>query len=263
MVLQGGQFTTLCMRAAGREVDDEILGRIPKLHEALDRVPDVVFDINVSSRNESPLVIRTVCYMQFKFETWVPLLGRILPTDTCRVTKIGCGIRLDCTLAGMKGLSWKRGRLSFVYLGDKAGYLGKMYVFDHIGKRYADMTPKQEKPGDVDSDDEEQIIEVTDMFLVQSTPSMDWWSRDVVFAREQVSDGWFSGTSTPLTETIAGFPAHIYKMSGLRVDVMVRGPLEPSREAEITEVCIFTVNHSLSANLSGHFNCTCRKSSVR
>jgi hypothetical protein len=81
--------------------DGEMRRRVPGLHAALGRLPDFV------------LLIR------FSFHTWVPLLGRLLPSDTAVVTKHGTGLRLDCTLAGMalSGLSWKRGRLSFIFPG--------------------------------------------------------------------------------------------------------------------------------------------------
>lgn len=188
--------------------DGDVMKRIPALHAALSRLPD--FELT----------------LKFTFQTWVPLLGRLLPSDTCIVTKVGSGLRLDCTLAGMalSGMAWKRGVLSYMFMGAQAGTRsGKWFVVDHIGKRFADMMPEQ---GEMTAADRAYSI---DSMLCSSWPSMDWWSREVAFTR--ATTGWIS--QRPLSERIAGFDADVYEMNGLQLRVDIRDPLAPGLERDI------------------------------
>lgn len=48
----------------------------------------------------------------------VPLLHRILPSDTCKIYKRGASIRLDTTLVDFADFKWERGDVSFLFNGD-------------------------------------------------------------------------------------------------------------------------------------------------
>ena len=48
------------------------------------------------------------CTMTWSFDSWIPLLGRMLPSDTYSIFKRGSSLRLDTTLLGMTGLRWER-----------------------------------------------------------------------------------------------------------------------------------------------------------
>eukprot|EP01112_Ceratiomyxa_fruticulosa_P016734 TRINITY_DN50_c0_g1_i10.p1 TRINITY_DN50_c0_g1~~TRINITY_DN50_c0_g1_i10.p1 ORF type:complete len:542 (-),score=119.50 TRINITY_DN50_c0_g1_i10:229-1854(-) len=69
-------------------------------------------------------------YMELKWEvhSWVPLVSRLCPNDCYKIWKRGADFRLDATLladnkkkyrkiTGMDKLQWKRGNMSFVFLG--------------------------------------------------------------------------------------------------------------------------------------------------
>lgn len=49
----------------------------------------------------------------------VPLVSRILPSDVCRLRKMGSNIRLDTTLVDFDDRRWVRGDLSIFFFGEK------------------------------------------------------------------------------------------------------------------------------------------------
>ena len=49
----------------------------------------------------------------------MPLLHRILPSDTCKIYKRGASIRLDTTLVDFADFKWERGDISFLFNGDQ------------------------------------------------------------------------------------------------------------------------------------------------
>lgn len=59
-------------------------------------------------------------YMELKwdFQSWVPLVSRILPSDICKIYKKGSSIRLDTTLVDFNDMRWERGDISFLFNGD-------------------------------------------------------------------------------------------------------------------------------------------------
>ncbi|CAG2057665.1 unnamed protein product, partial [Timema podura] len=58
-------------------------------------------------------------YMELKwdFQSWVPLVSRILPSDICHIHKRGSSIRLDTTLVDFNDMHWERGDISFLFTG--------------------------------------------------------------------------------------------------------------------------------------------------
>ncbi|XP_016113932.1 ankyrin repeat domain-containing protein 13C, partial [Sinocyclocheilus grahami] len=58
--------------------------------------------------------------LHWDFQSWVPLLSRILPSDACKIYKQGINIRLDTTLIDFTDMKCQRGDLSFIFCGDAA-----------------------------------------------------------------------------------------------------------------------------------------------
>lgn len=77
--------------------------RRPKLIEALSRIPDFEMDL------------------RWEFYSWVPIVKRFLPSDTCTLSKRGSSIRLDTTLVDFSDRSWQRGNITFIFKGAKSG----------------------------------------------------------------------------------------------------------------------------------------------
>ena len=49
----------------------------------------------------------------------VPLVSRILPSDTCRIYKKGAHIRVDTTLVDFSEMKWQKGDLTFLFNGNQ------------------------------------------------------------------------------------------------------------------------------------------------
>lgn len=64
-------------------------------------------------------------YMELKwdFQSWVPLVSRMLPSDVCKIHKCGSFIRLDTTLLDFTDMRWERGDLSFIFRGDMSPWV--------------------------------------------------------------------------------------------------------------------------------------------
>jgi len=75
--------------------------RRPQLVETLQNLQDFQMDI------------------KWEFHSWVPIISRWLPSDTCKISKKGCNIRLDTTLIEFTDMKWQRGDISFLFNGAK------------------------------------------------------------------------------------------------------------------------------------------------
>ena len=65
--------------------------------------------------------------IKWLFRSWIPLLSRYLPSDTCIFYKKGNCVRLDSTLLNFAQNSWKRGKITVLYNPLKFG--GENFVF--------------------------------------------------------------------------------------------------------------------------------------
>ncbi|VDM56559.1 unnamed protein product [Angiostrongylus costaricensis] len=56
-------------------------------------------------------------YLELKwdFQSWIPLLSRMLPSDVCQIYKKGTLLRMDTTLADFNERRWERGDISFLF----------------------------------------------------------------------------------------------------------------------------------------------------
>lgn len=56
-------------------------------------------------------------YMELRwdFQSWIPLVSRILPSDVCKIYKKGTKLRIDSTLVDFNEMKWVRGDISVIY----------------------------------------------------------------------------------------------------------------------------------------------------
>lgn len=90
--------------------------------EALEKLPDF----------EGEIYIRA--------HSWVPMVSKILPSDTIRIWKRGTQLRCDSALKGLDGIKWKHGRMSHILMGRESAQPGHAIVIDHEGKSFYDVT---------------------------------------------------------------------------------------------------------------------------
>jgi hypothetical protein len=139
--------------------------------------------------------------LKWEFQSWVPLVSRILPSDVCKIYKKGCCIRLDTTLVDFNDMKWERGDISFLFLGD-AKPAQSLLIFDNKLKIFQIIRPDEH---DMDIDEEVDLIMSNDIVAVQMS------TKPIIFNRSQT--GWLFKAER--SEMVGPFLAHFYSISGL------------------------------------------------
>ncbi|XP_019878764.1 ankyrin repeat domain-containing protein 13C isoform X2 [Aethina tumida] len=171
-------------RQQSREQMEE---RRPNLVEALNRIPDF--------------------YMELKwdFQSWVPLVSRILPSDICKIYKKGANIRLDTTLVDFSDMRWERGDISFIFNGTSESN-ESLTVLDNISKVYQRVRYEE---SEMEIEDEVDLLMSTDILAAQIS------TKSISFARAQ--SGWIFRDYKK--ETVAGqYESELYTVHGLMLE---------------------------------------------
>ncbi|KAF4021677.1 hypothetical protein G4228_013116 [Cervus hanglu yarkandensis] len=96
------QMITALLRKLKQQSRESVEEKRPRLLKALKELGDFYLELH------------------WDFQSWVPLLSRILPSDACKIYKQGINIRLDTTLIDFSDMKCQRGDLSFIFNGDAA-----------------------------------------------------------------------------------------------------------------------------------------------
>ncbi|XP_034035055.1 ankyrin repeat domain-containing protein 13C-A-like [Thalassophryne amazonica] len=94
------QMITALLRKLKQQSRESVEHKRPKLLKALKELGDFYLELH------------------WDFQSWVPLLSRILPSDACKIYKQGINIRLDTTLIDFTDMKCQRGNLSFIFNGN-------------------------------------------------------------------------------------------------------------------------------------------------
>uniref|UniRef100_A0A3Q1ENK3 Ankyrin repeat domain 13C n=1 Tax=Acanthochromis polyacanthus TaxID=80966 RepID=A0A3Q1ENK3_9TELE len=94
------QMITALLRKLKQQSRESVEDKRPKLLKALKELGDFYLELH------------------WDFQSWVPLLSRILPSDACKIYKQGINIRLDTTLIDFTDMKCQRGDLSFIFNGN-------------------------------------------------------------------------------------------------------------------------------------------------
>ncbi|KAF6025315.1 hypothetical protein EB796_016370 [Bugula neritina] len=140
--------------------------------------------------------------LKWEFHSWVPLVSRFLPCDTCHIYKKGCHIRMDTTLIDFKDMRWERGNLSFLFDGTKLG-TQSLLVMDHKQKVFQWI-----------KDESEEIL-VADVDIMMSTDNETGklTTKNIAFTRAQSGIIFKEGK----TEMVGECKADFFNVQGIRL----------------------------------------------
>ena len=204
----------------------EFTQRLPSIMRSIEGIADFYLEVD------------------WKFTSWVPLLGRVLPSDRWRVWKKGGRLRVDTTLVDFSrsSLSWKRGSLSllFAFSAEEERVGGvfsrerrvkgrvKVFAMDHIAKLFTKLSEDQEevlRPGGgaagmsaaagrkATAEEEEEVEERIDDLM--SSPLVSFTSPGKVeFTRAKAG---FWGWRSDKTEEINGMACRVFEVKNINL----------------------------------------------
>jgi len=139
--------------------------------------------------------------LHWDFTSWVPLVSRMLPSDTCKITKRGASVRLDTTLVDFSEMRWERGDITFLYRGeeppDKALCVmdNKLNCFQYVRSQESEM----------EFEDEVDLLMSSDIVSAQIS------TKPISFSREKA--GWI--WKEDRAEKLGDYQADFYSVNGM------------------------------------------------
>uniref|UniRef100_A0A3Q3X955 Ankyrin repeat domain-containing protein n=1 Tax=Mola mola TaxID=94237 RepID=A0A3Q3X955_MOLML len=177
------QMITAILRKLKQQSRDNVEDKSPKLLKALRELGDFYLELH------------------WDFQSWVPLLSKMLPSDTCKIYKQGINIRLDTTLIDFNDMKCQRGDLSFIFNGD-ARQSQCFTVLDNEAKVYQRI---HHKGSEMEAEEEVDILMSSDVYSANLS------TKSITFSRSQI--GWLFREDK--TEKVGNFLADFYSMNGL------------------------------------------------
>ncbi|XP_041134183.1 ankyrin repeat domain-containing protein 13C-A-like isoform X2 [Polyodon spathula] len=181
-VMMGHKVTAL-LRKLKQQSRESVEDKRPKLLKALKELGDFYLELH------------------WDFQSWVPLLSRILPSDACKIYKQGINIRLDTTLIDFTDMKCQRGDLSFIFNGD-ATPSESFVVLDNEQKVYQRIHHEE---SEMETEEEVDILMSSDIYSATLS------TKSITFSRAQT--GWLFREDK--TERVGNFLADFYSVNGL------------------------------------------------
>uniref|UniRef100_A0A673U8H3 Ankyrin repeat domain 13C n=1 Tax=Suricata suricatta TaxID=37032 RepID=A0A673U8H3_SURSU len=181
-VMLGNKVTAL-LRKLKQQSRESVEEKRPRLLKALKELGDFYLELH------------------WDFQSWVPLLSRILPSDACKIYKQGINIRLDTTLIDFTDMKCQRGDLSFIFNGDAAPS-ESFVVLDNEQKVYQRIHHEE---SEVETEEEVDILMSSDIYSATLS------TKSISFTRAQT--GWLFREDK--TERVGNFLADFYLVNGL------------------------------------------------
>ncbi|XP_029425717.1 ankyrin repeat domain-containing protein 13C isoform X3 [Nannospalax galili] len=181
-VMSGNKVTAL-LRKLKQQSRESVEEKRPRLLKALKELGDFYLELH------------------WDFQSWVPLLSRILPSDACKIYKQGINIRLDTTLIDFTDMKCQRGDLSFIFNGDAAPS-ESFVVLDNEQKVYQRIHHEE---SEMETEEEVDILMSSDIYSATLS------TKSISFTRAQT--GWLFREDK--TERVGNFLADFYLVNGL------------------------------------------------
>ncbi|XP_057166548.1 ankyrin repeat domain-containing protein 13C isoform X4 [Ursus arctos] len=163
------QMITALLRKLKQQSRESVEEKRPRLLKALKELGDFYLELH------------------WDFQSWVPLLSRILPSDACKIYKQGINIRLDTTLIDFTDMKCQRGDLSFIFNGDAAPS-ESFVVLDNEQKVYQRIHHEE---SEMETEEEVDILMSSDIYSATLS------TKSISFTRAQT--GWlFREVKTPV-----------------------------------------------------------------
>ncbi|XP_050420947.1 ankyrin repeat domain-containing protein 13C [Adelges cooleyi] len=188
-VSYGDRITiTSLLKKMKHQAREQIEDRRPNLVSALKQVGDFYMEI------------------KWDFQSWVPLVSRVLPSDLCQIHKKGTSFRLDTTLVdfAMNDMKWERGEITFLFDGD-AKPSQSLTVMDNKAGVYQKVRYLETE---MEIEDEVDLMMSNDIMTAQMS------TKSITFSRAQ--SGWIFRQDKK--ETIGDFSADFYHVNGLTLE---------------------------------------------
>ncbi|NXD10312.1 AN13C protein, partial [Nothocercus nigrocapillus] len=154
------QMITALLRKLKQQSRESVEEKRPRLLKALKELGDFYLELH------------------WDFQSWVPLLSRILPSDACKIHKQGINIRLDTTLIDFTDMKCQRGDLSFIFNGDAAPS-ESFVVLDNEQKVYQRIHHEE---SEMETEEEVDILMSSDIYSATLS------TKSITFTRAQT--GW-------------------------------------------------------------------------
>uniref|UniRef100_A0A8C3A1Y5 Ankyrin repeat domain 13C n=1 Tax=Cyclopterus lumpus TaxID=8103 RepID=A0A8C3A1Y5_CYCLU len=177
------QMITALLRKLKQQSRETVEDKRPKLLTALKELGDFYLELH------------------WDFQSWVPLLSRILPSDACKIYKQGLNIRLDTTLIDFTDMKCQRGDLSFIFNGN-AVPSESFVVLDNEQKVYQRIHHEE---SEMETEEEVDILMSSDVYSATLS------TKSITFSRAQT--GWLFREDK--TERVGNFLADFYSVNGL------------------------------------------------
>ncbi|KAJ6662632.1 hypothetical protein lerEdw1_011769 [Lerista edwardsae] len=167
--LQYTALVTALLRKLKQQSRESVEEKRPRLLKALKELGDFYLELH------------------WDFQSWVPLLSRILPSDACKIYKQGINIRLDTTLIDFTDMKCQRGDLSFIFNGEAAPS-ESFVVLDNEQKVYQRIHHEE---SEMETEEEVDILMSSDIYSATLS------TKSITFTRAQT--GWlFREDKTPV-----------------------------------------------------------------
>uniref|UniRef100_F6XNE1 Ankyrin repeat domain-containing protein 13C n=1 Tax=Monodelphis domestica TaxID=13616 RepID=F6XNE1_MONDO len=177
------QMITALLRKLKQQSRENVEEKRPRLLKALKELGDFYLELH------------------WDFQSWVPLLSRMLPSDACKIYKQGINIRLDTTLIDFTDLKCQRGDLSFIFTGDSPPSQS-FVVLDNEQKVYQKIHHEE---SETETEEEVDILMSSDIYSATLS------TKTITFTRAQT--GWLFRENK--TERVGNFLANFYLVNGL------------------------------------------------